>query len=270
MLNLIGIELKNCINTIRFKIIFSILFLVSIMHYLITCNKFYGTFNTTINVVHRAGIMQGTVARQIFSLFLMISPILVCFIYSDSYCKEHKCKLDLCLISRVGKKKYCLAKLLVISIISFLSIFIILSINEILIYITVHDKGFFNNGAPLYDLTQWYFPTKFLGLFEIKYPILYNFILIGINSIYLSILATFAYTLTLILTNIKGIAVIIGVYILNYLLEILISAASLEGWSMLYYRQGASGNLFNLLIIIILWVIAIITTFIIGIRKDTL
>lgn len=123
MFNLIKLEIKNCISSIRFKITFSILLSVSIASFLMTCSYYYGSTSNIVPIVYRAGMFRGTTAIVLFHLFLMIMPLVVCCIYSDSYYKESRSNTNISIISRCGRKKYLTGKFIVVGLVSFFSVF---------------------------------------------------------------------------------------------------------------------------------------------------
>ena len=268
MRNIIKLELSNCINSNRFKIMFSILFGISIASFLITAIHYYGSFSYSVNVTSLMGILQGNRSRTILFFFISTMPFIVSFIYSDSYYIERNSGINISLYMRSGRKKYLLSKLIVIATVSFVSVFCVLFINELLTFITYNNKGSDIAGMTIYQYRNRYIAEYFLANLSISKPILFTFILILINSLYAAIMAIFSYVLTLII-KIKGIAVITLVSIGNYLLNILIANIGLERkFSMPMYQTGAAGNTTAFFILIIIWIITIGGVFFIGIRKD--
>lgn len=266
--NIIKLEFSNCINSKRFKIMFSILFGISIASFLITALHYYGSFSYSVNVTSLMGMLQGSRSRTILFFFISAMPFIVGFIYSDSYYIERKSGINVALYMRSGRKKYLLSKLIVIAIVSFASVFFVLFINELLTFITYNNKGSDIEGMTIYQYKNRYIAEYFLANLSINKPLLFTFILIIVNSLYASIMAMLSYGLTLII-KIKGIAVITLVSIGNYLLNILIAIIGLERkFSMPMYQTGAAGNVIAFSILIISWIIIIGIIFSIGIRKD--
>lgn len=266
--NIIKLEFSNCINSSRFKIMFSILFGISIAGFLITALFYYGSFSYTVSVPSLMGMLQGSRSRTILFFFISAMPFIVGFMYSDSYYIESKNGINVSLYMRSGRKKYLLSKLIVIAIISFVSVFFILFINELLTFITYNNKGSDIEGMTVYQYSNRYIAEYFLSNISVHKPLLFTFILILINSLYAAIMAIVSYSLTLII-KIKGIGVIALVSIGNYLLNIFIANIGLERkFSMPMYQTGSAGNTMAFSILIMIWFIIIGIIFSIGIRKD--
>ena len=270
MLNLIKLETLSCISSIRFKITFGILFAVSIFNFLFTCVNYYGSNSTSVNIVYNAGIMNGSRARMVFHLFIIIMPIVVCCMYSDSYYKEKKANITTAIISRTGRKKYLIGKFIAIALISFFSVFFVLSVNELLTYISFNKKGSYANGVEIYKLNTFYDPTSFLSYINMKLPAVYNLLLIIVNSLYASILATFTFALSLVL-RVKSLSIIVGTYAGTYLLDIFLLNVGLgDKLSMNMFQQGGAGTIQGFFFVVLLWILIIGTVFIMGLKKDTL
>ncbi|NKF07206.1 hypothetical protein J1C67_11475 [Clostridium gasigenes] len=270
MRNIIKLEFSNCINSNRFKIMFTILFGISITSFLITAINYYGSFSYSVNVTSLMGMLQGSRARTILFFFISAMPFIVGFIYSDSYCIERKSGINVSLYMRSGRKKYLLSKLIVIATVSFVSVFFVLFMNELLTFITYNNKGSDIAGMTVYQYRNRYISDYFLAMLSINKPILFKFILILVNSLYASIMAMLSYSLTLII-KMKGIAMITLVSIGNYLLNILIANIGLERkFSMPMYQTGAAGNVICFSILVILWLLTIWIIFSIGTRKDVI
>lgn len=268
MYNLVKLEISNCINSTRFKTMFSVLFAINIICFLMTCNHFFGSNSNSVNVVYLMGILRGTTARTIFHFFLITMPLIVCFIYSDSYYLERKSGVYTLICMRGGRRNYIIAKLIAIAIVSFACIFSVLFINEFLTFITFNNKGSNMLGAKIYEYKSICDNAEFLFYTKINKPIIYNLILMFVSSIYASLIAMFAYSLTLI-SKARGISIIALVSIGVYLLDILISKLGLGmKFSMLMYQQGGPGNLLNLSVLIVLWAIVTGIIFVLGIKKD--
>lgn len=268
MYNLIKLEISNCINSFRFKVMFSALLLINIINFLMTCNNFFGLPSKVVDVGYIMGILRGTTPRSIFFFFLLTMPFIVCFIYSDSYYTDRKSGVHTSICMRGGRRNYIIAKLIVIGIISFVCVFFALFINEFLTFITFNNKGSSMQGVKIYEYENRYSDQEFLSFIDIYKPILFKLILIFVNSLYASLIAMFAYSLSLI-SKARGISIIVSVSVVIYLLDILIAKLGLGmKFSMIMYQQGGPGNLLCFSILIVLWVSLISIIFMIGIKKD--
>ncbi|NRT78427.1 hypothetical protein [Clostridium beijerinckii] len=270
MYNLIKLEISNCINNFRFKIMFSALLLINIINFLMTCNQYFDLTSNSVPVGYLMGILRGTTARSIFFFFLVTMPLIVSFIYSDSYYMDKKSGVYTSICMRGGRKNYIIAKLIVIGIISFACVFFALFINEFLTFITFNNKGSSMQGVKIYEYESRYSDQEFLSYIEIYKPILYKLILIFVNSLYGSFIAMFTYSISLI-SKARGISIIALVSIGVFVLDILISKLGLgTKFSMLMYQQGGPGNITCFSILIVIWICLISIIFIMGIKKNVI
>lgn len=268
MYKLIKLEFSNCINNIRFKIMFSILLSISIINFLMTCIQNFGNTSNSVNVFYLMGMLQGTSFRSMFFFFIVTMPIIVSLIYSDSYYTDRKNGIYTSIYMRVGRREYIVAKLIVVALMSFICVFLTLFINEFLIFITFNNKGSYMQGIKVYEYKDRYIDTEFLSYINVYNPIIFKLILIFINSLYALLISMFTYSLSLVL-KVKSISIIALVSIGVYLWDILIFKLGLGmKFSMIMYQQGGSGNLLSLLILIVSWIILISIIFVIGIKKD--
>ncbi|MBD7916377.1 hypothetical protein H9660_14615 [Clostridium sp. Sa3CUN1] len=270
MYNILKLEIKNCLNSYKFKINFFILSLISIFTFILTCNYYYGYNSIFVPPAYKTGFISNSAIKYGFFLFLTIMPLLVCFIYSDSYEFELKKKINTAIITRCGRKRYLLSKILTVSIVAFFSVFIIMSVTELLSFFTFANKGSFTGGSMFYDLKSSYNANIFLANIKISNPYLFNFILILINSLYAAILAAFTFSLTIIL-KFRSVFIIIGTTIFNLALELILARLNLyNNFSIQMYQQGGPGTLSGFFILISIWILTITIIFILGLKKDTI
>ena len=270
MYNILKLDIKNCLNSYKFKVNFFILIIISIFTFILTCNYYYCSNSIFVPPSYKTGFISNNAIKYGFFLFLTIMPLLVCFIYSDSYEVELKKKINTAIITRCGRKKYLISKMLTISIITFLSIFLVMSLTELLSYFTFSNKGSFTGGYMFYDLKSSYDPNVFLSNIKLNNPYLFIFILILINSLYAAILAAFTFSLTIIL-KFRSIFIIIGTTIFNLALELILAKLNIyNNFSIQMYQQGGPGTLTGFFILISVWILTIAIIFIFGIKKDTI
>ena len=125
-------------------------------------------------------------------------------------------------------------------------------------------------GLKIYEYEKRYSNQSFLSSIDIYKPTFFKLILILVNSLYASLIAMFAYSLSLV-TKARGISIIALVSIGVYVLNILVSNLGLKmKFSMLMYQQGGPGNLLCFTILIVLWIMLIFIILMIGIKKDVI
>ncbi|MEC1624683.1 hypothetical protein P9E08_04740 [Bacillus mojavensis] len=110
-----------------------------------------------------SGTSRGHAAQSLLLWFLPLYFLLLC---SDDSIQDYKTGYRYILISKVGKTKYCLEKIVTSFIVSFLTMFLSLVINFILAEI------FFFNGSFKNDLDQISLPDNFLYTVSMDHPYL--------------------------------------------------------------------------------------------------
>ncbi|MGL4873924.1 MAG: hypothetical protein ACRC30_04655 [Clostridium sp.] len=268
MLKLIKVDMQNCMNNIRFKIAFLILFLIPIINYIFVLLNSINKLSNSIAIDRYQGILLGSNGggRSIWGFFILIMLILVVSMFSDSFYLEQKNGTYISVYQRVGKSKYVLSKLIVCGIVSFASVFFVLFINELLSYITFNGIG--SNLVGHYSYESIGMDTiPLLGSFGDKYIFLGKFILIIINAIYATVISMFTFSIFLVL-NIKNYVAIIGIFILDYMIDLMIPSLYYGKFSMFLIRQGGGENILYFFIIIGLWSLITSVFIIIGLKKD--
>ena len=190
----IKMELKNCINQMEFKFIFSILWCISIGGFIINCFMYKNSYYQFLRAANENFILVSTSTRAIIIVLALFFPLLAMSIYSGSFKKEERSNLTQLIILRTSKKRYIWSKAIAIFIITFLSFLIPLLINQLLCYLTFPIEGFDNRWAlPNYDLIRRYENTDLFDFFRIQYPFIYNLLYILIYSTLGGLIALLAY-----------------------------------------------------------------------------
>lgn len=266
MFNLFKVDIENCINSVRFKIAFFILFALGITHYIFSLKYFYGFTSDIIPTFHSQGMIQSiSIGRSLFGLFISLMPLVILSIYSDSYYIEKKNNTHVSIVSRCGTKQYILSKVLTCAVVSFCTIFFVMFINELLSYIAFNGVGtdtgmgpYYGDNAKLIDL---------LGEFGDENIILGKLIIILINSIYAAIISVLGLLITFVF-NVKNYVMIIGVFIFDYILDIVIPITVGFKYSMTLMRQGGGESVLCLIVVLIIWSIALRVLSKIAITKE--
>lgn len=269
---MIYIEILNCLNSKRFKAIFSMMFGIIIIAFLFTCKKYYNADIMNVRSATEMSFIQGIPSGYFKVLFIMILPLSASFVYSDSFYIEKRSGVYKSIITRVDKKKYLVSKLISIAVVVFFSVFITLLLNEILTYITFPIKGFDNNyGRAAFDINYGnYTKDYFLDLLRLSNPYLYNMSFILINSIFAAIMAMLSYSLTIIM-DINRLAIFIAVLLLNMSIYIVFSLLGLSQFTMnSYLAPGSMGSILICLITLLSFLIITLGIFYFGMRKEIL
>lgn len=247
MKNLIKININDILKSNKFKTIFTILLGIPLLHFYLSCFNFYGTTNFNISPSYNMGIINGVFFRKIIKLYIMTLPLLASLLCSDCYYNDKKNNLDKCIIIKCGRKKYFWAKLLTIIILTFTIFFLTLALNEILIYIAFNKNGILGTTYEEFNSIGFLFQ----GI-KNTYPYAYIIIVIFINSIFASIIATLSFCISIITKyNILTINIIVFMFFIIYC--IFFEAFELTDLLIKTYQFGMGNNKL-LFFVILFWV----------------
>ena len=223
LLNLIKLNIINCFSSKKFKLIFMILLFLPLLQFYLSCFKFYGVTNFNVMPSYNMGIINGVFFRKIIKLYIMTLPLVSSLLCSDIY-----------FISKVST----------VIILTFFTVFFALLLNEILIYIAFGNIGVLGTSYKKIDNENFIFSNL-----KNLYPYSYILIVILINSIVASIMATISFSLS-ILTKYNILTINVTVFIFYIIHCILFEAFGLNDFLIQNYQFGLGNN--NLLFLTIL------------------
>ncbi|SFC42635.1 hypothetical protein [Bacillus sp. UNCCL81] len=241
MRNLILIEINNCINRREFKFIFAILLILSCTSFFIDSIAFYGQDLSFIRSSAEQSLIQSTYSTFLLSTLLILLPLLSSSIYADSYYTDYKNGVLKNILSRIDHKSYIKSKVIVIFIMTFITFFISLTINQILVMISFPLEGFDNKfSLPAYDYgIQNYSNQVLFDLLRMNHPLLYNFLNISIISLFSGIIGVLSFSIYFINSN-NRITNIIMVFIVYIISELFFSYMHASYFSL--YNQLKPGS----------------------------
>lgn len=260
MKQIIYVEFNNCIKSVKYKMVFIVLYLLCLYPFLINCYKYYGNNLSSIRSASEMSLNMGTYSIVIKDVLVLLLPLLASILYSDSFITDYTSGTYKNIITRVDKKKYMLAKVFVTFFVVFLTFFSVFAINEILTAIAFPINGYDNNfSLPAYDKGYYNYNNKwFLDLIRIQSPYLYNLIFILIQSIMASLFAVCSLVLSFIIKEQK-LKVLFSILIIYTLSDIILSLFKLQQFSIksyLYSMNKGEG------IILLAWIGALILSII--------
>lgn len=192
----ICIELKNCLKRLEVKIVFSIVFIISISSYLANAYNYYGYNLSDLRSAHELSIIQSLDGKFLLQIIVISLPLLSCIIYSDTYYTDYKTRIYKTVLTRIKKQDYFISKAIVNFYVTFFVFFIPLLFNEILNIISFPIKGSFNNyGHPSYYIE--YLSSYLFEMQRIQSPFIYNLIYIIIISIFAAVFSLLGYSIQL-------------------------------------------------------------------------
>ncbi|MCY6959660.1 hypothetical protein [Clostridium brassicae] len=263
MINLIKLDFENCFRSVKFRLCFLFLYCISIFSFLTVSIMTYKQSSLQLNFTYKMGIIQGVGQRSVFQLILLLLPLITCGIYSDSFIYERDKNIISHYLTRTCKLKYFISKIFSIFIIVFFSIFFVLSINELLIFLEIPNIGV-NHG---YGITVYQLKSDadsfFLSSIYTAHPYLYNYLLILITSLYAALVAVIGFNISLLFHMKK-----ITLYIYMFLGVHLISFILPEQFQIYNYIQSIPGTFKNFVITLIGWIAIAFISGVIGIFKE--
>lgn len=264
MITLIKLDFKNCLRNEKYKLCFLSLLGICLFSFLTVCISSFMGNSLQLDFTNKMGIMLGTNVRPVFHLILLFIPLIACVIYSDSFIYERDNNICVYYLTRTYKLKYFISKIFSIFIIVFFTILVPLSVNELLTRLAIPNIGV-NHG---YGLTVYQLKANVGGFFlqsiYDKYPYLYNFLLILITSFYGSLVAVIGFNFSLIFQIRKitlFIYIFLGVHLTSFVLP--------SKFQIYNYIQSSPGNLKDLIIALIGWILICIISGTIGVWKET-
>ncbi len=195
MKNILKLEFKNCINRREFKIVLSIVMIISLGSFIASCVSFYGSDILHVRSACEMGIVEGEYSNNFLELLILILPILATLIYSDSYYEDRKNGSYISITTRVGVERYIWAKVIVIFTVTFLIFFVPLILNQMLSFIAFPLEGLDNNqGLPFYDIGVQNYMVEFLFSFmKLQHPLLHNIFKIFLISLFAGLWGILSY-----------------------------------------------------------------------------
>lgn len=263
MINLIKLDLKNCLSSIKFKLVFLLLFLISLLAYFCTC---FGVFKANTLELYPTIMMSLILNAKTITIYhftLIIIPLIACLIYSDSYIYERDRNISIYFHTRSSKCKYFISKILCIFAIVFITLFFTLCINEILTIIAVPNIGVNEYmSIPVYQLSDDNCLFFMQHIFD-NYPYLYNFMLIAMVSLYGAIIAVIGFNISVIFM-LKRLTLYIYIFLGAHLITIILP----DQFNLVLYIQAVPYSTSNFIITLITWITFCILTSILAIWKE--
>lgn len=258
MLSLLKLDLLNCLNSIKFKASFIILYCISMGSYYITLYSIKGLSNMSLAIIDRLGIINGMYGRKLWWLFIMCMPLFVLMIYSDSFLIEKQNKSYINIVQRVGRKKYVLSKFITTALVSFLTVFFILMINEMTISIIFYNAGSATGSVPIYAFNHT--SISILENFGSINPFIGKIILVTMASLVAMSISVFTLSLSYLI-KVKNYVLIATVYIAYTLYDFILPVELTNKMSIdLMIQGGGESIVYFLLIIGVIMFISILFT----------
>lgn len=251
-MNLWKMELKNCLSRIEFKVVFLVFFLISIGTFIEACYIVYGSELTFIRSAYEMSILQGTSTKIMMNILLVLLPLIIPVIYSNSLITDLRSGVYKNILTRSDLKAYLWAKVSVTFLVSFFTVFIPLFINQILCLITFPQVGYDNRFAlPSYDIgIQNYDSQAIMDVLRLGHPLLYNMVFMVLISLMASLFSIFAFAAFLTF-NYNQFSIFTGVFLFITILNL---AISLLGSNRLSYTSLLTPATKGSLIDLCLWI----------------
>lgn len=229
MKNLIKFELYNIIRRKELKLVFFLLFSASIIDFILICYTYKGYPIETVRAFYDEFFLISPHALVGKQLYVVLFPIIVSLIYSDSLVIESKNNINNYIYTRTRKSNHILAKVTVNFGVVFLCLFTCLFVNFILTKLTFPDISGSNlYGTPssiLYSLEGLKNLSESSSLYLIDKISVYNkniyiLLIIILKSIAGGLLATLSLALSTILKKNRIISIFSVFILINLMLLI--------------------------------------------------
>jgi hypothetical protein len=191
MKNVLITEFKKSMQSLNFKVAFTIIFAICMYQYIFICQYYEGDGLGSIRSAYELSIMTGNRTGFLFGNIVSLMPLLACFIYADSYAHDRKSNVLTSIVTRVSKKTYVIAKGIAVFVTAFVVFFVPLFINQLLMMVTFPQKGIDNKYAsPVFDIGYTnYHPDYLFDLIRVEHPFAYNLIYMFLISLFAGLIA---------------------------------------------------------------------------------
>lgn len=228
------LELKRCLRRIEFKFVFVILLSLTVTAHLIQCSNYFGSTLSYLRPYDEMTFIVGNYVSHIFSIFIILTPLLSSFIYSDNYFMDRKKGTLSLLVTRTKRQNVIIAKAFTVTCITFISFFVVLSINFLLTYITFPEKGGDNMYAlPAYDLgIQRYNSLYAFDLLALNHPFGYSLLYAFLISLFAGMIALLSFSIMTLTTKNRYLT-IVGLFVGLIVIDLLFSFLDIfkYGWT---------------------------------------
>ena len=266
MLSLLKLDFKNCINSFKFKISFLSILTISLISYIGICTQYFNSTSIKLVNTNKLSLIMNINLRQLYFLLLFALPLISVFIYSDSYIYEKENNICNYYFVRTDKNLYFLSKIIINFVVVFFTIFIGLSINELLTQIAIPNIGVLSDsGTPAYQyvLNNKKIAGKFYNDLFISHPFFYNYFIIFITSIFCSLISVISFNISLLFRMKKVTLMIITFLIVNISVFILPIKYQFQ-----MYIQAYPNTLNDFYMVLLGWIGIFIISMIIGLWRS--
>ena len=196
-MGIIKMELLSCFKRKEIHFVMLFLIILSLLAYGMECIAFYGSEMSFIRSSNESTIFSGVYSGSIRYTILLMLPFISSLIFSDSFYRDYHSGVFKGIVTRVRKSDYILSQATVVFLSTFLTFFIALFLNLVIVKVTFPAVGFDNNyGIPPYDIGIQNFDEKsFLDFMRIQSPFGFNLLNLFILSFFAGLLSLFTYGL---------------------------------------------------------------------------
>lgn len=237
------LEFKRCLHRIEFKFIFITLLLITVTAHIVQCAQFYGYSFSYLRSYTEMTFVLSNYANYIFSSFIVLTPLLASFIYSDNYFIDRTRGTLPLLVTRTKHRNVFIAKAFTVTVITFFSFFVVIVINFLLTYLTFPSSGGDSMFAlPAYDIgLQRYNSLYAFDLLALNHPFAYSFLYAFLISLFAGAIALLSFSMMTLITKNRYL-VIIGLFVGLIVADLLFSFLGFfnYGWTNTFipYNTG--------------------------------
>lgn len=255
MYELLKIELKNCINKVECKLIFTIVFAYCMAGFALEAKTNMGVHYQLISSACECVFLQSAEVTFLLRNMNQFFPILVSLIYAGSMLDEKRQHIAGNLIMRSGKKQYLWAKTAAVFVSAFFVFLIPLLLNLLLCYLIFPINGIDSMWLePAYLIgVSAYFPDCMIDFWRVQCPIFYNLVYIFVYALCSGVMALLAYGVGFLVQNqkmakMKMIAIVTFFYIIMRIIMVILEKKqySMENYLITVQR----GSIATLLVVL--------------------
>lgn len=190
----VEIAIKNQINQLEYKVCFLVLMLLSLGAFGQSCMNYYHAGYMSVRSAADNFILASPGARAFAMTFSLLLPLIASTTCAGCRKKNDTVGNGMFLMLRMNKKEYLSGNAFAVMILTSLTVFLILFLNQVLCLVAFPIEGYHNRfGVPQYLLAIDYDKDFLFDFWQIQNPYIYNLLYSLIISILCGGIAIFTY-----------------------------------------------------------------------------
>lgn len=235
---LVKMEIRSCLDRAECRLVFGLYMILSVGGFLLCLRNDVGSHYQFIRSADDNFLLMGTETSFFVYLLVLLFPVLSMVPCSFSCNYDVVNHRDILIAHRCGRKAYVVSKFISSGVLTFVITALPLLINLAMCHIIYPSVGYDNVwGEPQYLIGLYsYSGERFLSLFQVQSPFLYNLFYISLYGLFASLFSLFACGLCLVRASALAMVQIPVLVLVGYHLVMILSQwAGYPCFALQYY-----------------------------------